>query len=50
MLQFIMWNGEKIWTKKIWIKKNLKKFFFGPNIREAKSGVLMYSNVLKIHF
>ena len=24
MLQFIMWNGEKIWTKKIWIKK--KKF------------------------
>ena len=29
MLQFTMWNGQKIWTKKIWIKKkylNLKKF------------------------
>ena len=28
MLQFMMWNGEKIWTKKIWIKKKfeLKKF------------------------
>ena len=45
MLQFIMWNGEKIWTKKIWIKKKFelkkiwKKFFFGPNIRQAKSGI-----------
>ena len=34
MLQFIMWNGQKIWTKKIWIKKKFelkkiwKKFFF----------------------
>ena len=33
MLQFIMWNGQKIWTKKIWIKKKFelkkiwKKFF-----------------------
>ena len=24
MLQFIMWNGEKIWTKKIWIKKKIE--------------------------
>ena len=29
MLQFIMWNGQKIWTKKIWIKKKfeLKKIW-----------------------
>ena len=45
MLQFIMWNGQKIWTKKIWIKKKFelkkiwKKKIFGPNICQAKSGV-----------
>ena len=40
-----MWNGQKIWTKKIWIKKKFelkkiwKKILFGPNIHQAKSGV-----------
>ena len=62
MLQFMMWNGEKIWTKKIWIKKKfeLKKFennFFSvrtyvkPNLVFSKISLCkMYSNVLKIHF
>ena len=45
MLQFIMWMVKKFELKKFELKKNfeLKKFekknFFGPNIRQAKSGV-----------
>ena len=49
MLQSIMWNGEKIWTKKIWIKKkiwiqkNLKKNFF--SVRTYVKPNLVFSKI-----
>ena len=48
MLQFIMWNGEKIWTKKIWIKKKIElkkiwKFFF--SVRTYVKPNLVFSKI-----
>ena len=52
MLQFIMWNGQKIWTQKIWIKKKIElkkiwKFFFSvqtyvkPNLVFSKISFML---------
>ena len=43
MLQFIMWNGEKIWTKKIWIKKKFENFFF--SVRTYAKPNLVFSKI-----
>ena len=48
MLQFIMWNGEKIWTKKTWIKKKFElkkiwKFFF--SVRTYVKPNLVFSKI-----
>ena len=59
MLQFIMWNGQKIWPKKIWIKKKIelkkiwKEFFLvrtyiKPNLVFSKISFMLGLGVMAI--